>query len=138
MINGAMAGDDKTAFKNELESLYEGLLNLANTQDEGGNYVFAGHQVRTQPFIEDANGDVQYKGDSGHRQARIDTSVHVDTSQPGDLVFMGIDNPFGDYRPDYAGLQDESTLSLLSATNQEAADDSHYRVEFHSDGLMGD
>ncbi|PSU29902.1 flagellar hook-associated protein FlgL [Photobacterium lutimaris] len=137
MINGAMAGDDKTAFKSELESLYEGLLNLANTQDEGGNYVFAGHQVRTQPFIEDANGDVQYKGDSGSRQARIDTSVHVDTSQPGDLVFMGIDNPFGDYRPDYAGLQAESELSLLSATNQDLNDPTTYSVTFVDDGQGG-
>ncbi|MBY5947324.1 flagellar hook-associated protein FlgL [Photobacterium rosenbergii] len=137
MINGAMAGDDKTAFKNELESLYEGLLNLANTQDEGGNYVFAGHQVRTQPFIEDVNGDVQYKGDSGHRQARIDTSVHVNTSQPGNLVFMGIENPFGDYRPDYAGLQDGSSLSLLSATNLDSDDPAAYSVSFVDDGQGG-
>ncbi|MGR5142755.1 flagellar hook-associated protein FlgL [Photobacterium sp. DNB23_23_1] len=137
MINGAMAGDDKTAFKNELESLYEGLLNLANTQDEGGNYVFAGHQVRTQPFVENANGDVQYQGDSGFRQARIDTSVHVDTSQPGNLVFMGIDNPFGDYRPDYAGLQAESGLSLLSATNQDLNDPTTYSVTFVDDGQGG-
>ncbi|AJR09567.1 flagellar hook-associated protein 3 [Photobacterium gaetbulicola] len=137
MINGAMAGDDKTAFKNELESLYEGLLNLANTQDEGGNYVFAGHQVRTQPFVADASGQMQYLGDSGHREARIDTSVHVKTSQPGDLVFMGIDNPFGDYRPDYAGLQDGSELSLLSAENSVSTDSSAYRVDFHDNGAGG-
>ncbi|MCQ1058293.1 flagellar hook-associated protein FlgL [Photobacterium sp. ZSDE20] len=137
MINGAMGGDDKTAFKNELESLYEGLLNLANTQDEGGNYVFSGHQVRSQPFVEDDSGKVIYKGDSGHREARIDTSVHVDTSQPGDLVFMGIDNPFGDYRPDYAGLQAESGLSLLSATNQDLNDPTTYSVTFVDDGQGG-
>ncbi|MBC7001984.1 flagellar hook-associated protein FlgL [Photobacterium sp. BZF1] len=137
MINGAMAGDDKTAFKNELESLYEGLLNLANTQDEGGNYVFAGHLVRTQPFMEGSNGVMDYKGDSGHREARIDTSVHVKTSQPGDLVFQGIDNPFGDYRPDYAGLQPDSELALLSAKNAVSADTSGYRVNFHDDGQGG-
>ncbi|MDV5171133.1 flagellar hook-associated protein FlgL [Photobacterium rosenbergii] len=137
MINGAMAGDDKTAFKNELESLYGGLMNLANVQDEGGNYVFAGHQSSTQPFVEDANGKVQYLGDSGHREARIDTSVHVQTSQAGDHVFMGIENPFGDYRPDYAGLQDGSELSMLSATNAELNDNSLYRVDFHDNGNGG-
>ncbi|KHT64141.1 flagellar hook protein [Photobacterium gaetbulicola] len=137
MINGAMAGDDKTAFKNELESLYEGLLNLANTQDEGGNYVFAGHQVRTQPFVEGNDGEVAYNGDSGHREARIDTSVHVKTSQPGDLVFTGMNNPFGDFRPDYQGLQPESGLSLLSATNQDPSDPTNYRVEFAEDGAGG-
>ncbi|MGF1738430.1 flagellar hook-associated protein FlgL [Photobacterium satsumensis] len=135
MINGAMGSDDRSAFKNELESLYEGLLNLANTQDEGGNYVFAGHQSTTQPFVEGISGKVQYLGDSGHREARIDTSVHVKTSQPGDHVFQEIDNPFGDYRPDYSGLQPESGLTLLSATNQDSNDTTNYRVAFVDDGL---
>ncbi|WEM41632.1 flagellar hook-associated protein FlgL [Photobacterium sp. DA100] len=137
MINGAMAGDDKTAFKNELESLYEGLLNLANTQDEGGNYVFAGNQSSTQPFVENSLGEVVYMGDAGYREARIDTSVHVQTSQPGSQVFMEIDNPFGDYRPDYKGLQSESGLSLLSATNSESGDNSIYEVDFQDDGAGG-
>ena len=137
MINGAMGSDDRSAFKNELESLYEGLLNLANTQDEGGNYVFAGNQSSTQPFVENSLGDVVYMGDAGYREARIDTSVHVQTSQPGSQVFMEIDNPFGDYRPDYKGLQSESGLSLLSATNSESGDNSIYEVDFQDDGAGG-
>lgn len=130
MINGAMAGDDKTAFKSELESLYQGLIDLANSQDEGGNYIFAGNQVNQMPFVADAQGNVQYLGDTGHRQARVDQSVFVNTSQPGQQVFMAVENPFGDFRPDYQGLQPESGLTLLSATNQDPNDTTQYRVAF--------
>lgn len=136
MINGAMGSDDRSAFKSELESLYEGLLNLANTQDEGGNYVFAGHQVNVMPFV-DNGGTVSYEGDSGHREARIDTSVHVKTSQPGSLVFQEIANPFGDYRPNYEGLEEGSGLTLLSATNSNSSDDAEYSIEFSDDGAGG-
>lgn len=134
MINGAMAADDRTAFKSELESLYEGLMSLANSQDEGGNYVFAGNQTDTKPFVEDVSGTVQYLGDNGHREAKIDTSVTVATSQSGQQVFMEIENPYGDFRPDFAGLKSESKLSLLSASNNMPTDTHSYRVAFVDDG----
>lgn len=137
MINGAMTGDDRGAFTFELETMYDSMLDLANSQDEGGNFMFAGNQFNNKPFVADASGTVKYMGDDGHREARIDTSVFVQTSQPGEQVFMGIENPFGDYRPNFAGLQSGSTLNVQSATNKDPNDTNEYRVAFVDNGTGG-
>ncbi|PSU62721.1 flagellar hook-associated protein FlgL [Photobacterium phosphoreum] len=128
MINGAMASNDRTAFKDELISLRDGLLELANSRDEAGNYVFAGNQSDTKPFMEATNGSMNYHGDSQSRYAQIDKSVNVKTSLPGDQLFTDVPNSYGDYRPVFKdksgedvvpqveGLTSGSKLHLLSAT----------------------
>ncbi|PSU64744.1 flagellar hook-associated protein FlgL [Photobacterium phosphoreum] len=128
MINGAMASNDRTAFKDELISLRDGLLELANSRDEAGNYVFAGNQSDTKPFMEATDGSMGYHGDSQSRYAQIDKSVNVKTSLPGDQLFTDVPNSYGDYRPVFKdksgedvvpqveGLTSGSKLHLLSAT----------------------
>lgn len=121
MINGAMASEDRTAFKDELFSLQESLLGLANSRDESGNYVFAGNQSETKPFVKSSNGSMVYQGDSQSRYAQIDKSVQVKTSLPGDQLFTQVPNPYGDFRPDFNGLSDGSKLHVLSATTSDFA-----------------
>ena len=119
MINGAMASNDRTAFKDELTSLRDGLLELANSRDESGNYVFAGNQMDTQPFVKGTDGKMNYQGDSQSRYAQIDKSVEVKTSLPGDQLFTSIPNPYGDFRPDFSDLSSGSKLHVLSATTSD-------------------
>ena len=123
MINGAMASNDRTAFKDELISLRDGLLELANSRDEAGNYVFAGNQSDTKPFMEATDGSMDYYGDSQSRYAQIDKSVNVKTSLPGDQLFTDVPNRYGDFRPVFSdgagGLTDGSKLHLLSVTTSD-------------------
>ncbi|PSU82759.1 flagellar hook-associated protein FlgL [Photobacterium phosphoreum] len=134
MINGAMASNDRTAFKDELISLRDGLLELANSRDEAGNYVFAGNQSDTKPFMETTNGNMNYYGDSQSRYAQIDKSVNVKTSLPGDQLFTDVPNSYGDFRPVFndgaGGLSDGSKLHLLSATTTDFDSAETIKVSF--------
>ncbi|PSV28749.1 flagellar hook-associated protein FlgL [Photobacterium sp. GB-56] len=132
MINGAMAAEDRSAFKDELQSLYDELLGLANTQDESGNYIFAGTQSATKPFMQNGQTPptIVYQGDDQARHSQIDKNLEVKTSLTGNDVFMAIPNPYGDYRPDFSGLQPDSQLHILTATNSNPNDSNNYSVKF--------
>ena len=142
MINGAMASNDRTAFKDELISLRDGLLELANSRDEAGNYVFAGNQSDTKPFMEATDGSMDYHGDSQSRYAQIDKSVNVKTSLPGDQLFTDVPNSYGDYRPVFSdgagGLTDGSKLHLLSATTTDFSTAEDIQVSFKEVDVIAD
>ncbi|MCP4956093.1 MAG: flagellar hook-associated protein FlgL [Photobacterium aquimaris] len=146
MINGAMASNDRTAFKDELISLRDGLLELANSRDEAGNYVFAGNQSDTKPFMEAIDGSMNYHGDNQSRYAQIDKSVNVKTSLPGDQLFTDVPNSYGDFRPVFSdktatadGLTDGSKLHLLSATTSDFSTAETIEVSFNEvDVVDGD
>ncbi|MCD9478197.1 flagellar hook-associated protein 3 [Photobacterium phosphoreum] len=150
MINGAMASNDRTAFKDELISLRDGLLELANSRDEAGNYVFAGNQSDTKPFMEATGGSMNYHGDSQSRYAQIDKSVNVKTSLPGDQLFTDVPNSYGDYRPVFSdksgegavpqveGLTSGSKLHLLSATTSDFTTAKTIQVSFNEVDVVAD
>ncbi|MBV7298533.1 flagellar hook-associated protein FlgL [Enterovibrio paralichthyis] len=133
MINGSLSEDDRTAHKQDLKGLYDNFMNLVNAKDESGNFLFSGTQSSKQPFYRDGALNVRYAGDSYHRTAQVAPAVEVQTSDPGDQVFMEIENPFGDYQPEY-DLQSGSLLLLANARNTNNADNSEYAVSFSVDG----
>ncbi|GAA5647370.1 flagellar hook-associated protein FlgL [Vibrio proteolyticus] len=138
MINGALSPEDRLARTRELEEISNNLLNLANSQDENGNYVFAGTKPKNQPFFRDNAGNVTYGGDDYQRKMKVANTLEMAINDPGSKVFMEIDNPFGDYQPQYQ-LQDGSELLLERATNLDGSDQSTYQVTFvdMQDGKFG-
>ncbi|XNO33108.1 flagellar hook-associated protein FlgL [Vibrio alginolyticus] len=129
MINGAFSAEDRQAKKRELEEIANNFLNLVNSQDESGNYVFAGTKPKSQPFYRDKDGSVQYAGDDYQRKMKVSSMLEMPMNDPGSKLFMEIPNPFGDYQPNY-DLQNGSELLLNKATNVDAKDDAAYRVTF--------
>ncbi|CDT75861.1 flagellar hook-associated protein FlgL [Vibrio coralliirubri] len=128
MINGALSPEDRLAKKREIQELANNFLHLANSQDESGNYTFAGTKPKNQPFFRDNQGNVTYQGDDYQRKMRVASSFEMAMNDPGSKMFMEIDNPFGDYEPQYE-LEPASELLLERATNS-AKDGSTYKVTF--------
>ena len=128
MINGALSPEDRLAKKREIQELANNFLYLANSQDESGNYTFAGTKPKSQPFFRDIEGTVTYQGDDYQRKMRVASSFEMAMNDPGSKLFMEIDNPFGDYQPQYE-LEPASELLLGRATNS-AEDGSTYKVTF--------
>lgn len=65
-INGGTATTNQTqrlAMAEEVKSLRERILNLANTKGPNGDYIFAGTSVDQKPFVETPTG-LQFNGDS--------------------------------------------------------------------------
>lgn len=137
MINGAFSPEDRTAKKRELEEIANNFMALANSQDESGNYVFAGTKPKSQPFFRDYDGSVVYTGDDYQRKMKIASNIELSINYPGNKVFSEIPNPFGDFEPQY-DLQEGSELLLGQATD-ESRSDSNYKVTFvdMSNGKFG-
>lgn len=93
----------------ELKGLQKNLINLANTQDGTGQYIFAGYQSTTKPFIENNDTDplggyelgddtttyVKYKGDAGNPTLSVTSSNDMAVSENGLDVFMQVKNASG-------------------------------------------
>jgi flagellar hook-associated protein 3 FlgL len=80
----------RNAIAQELRQHLQALMGVANTKDVNGEYLFAGHAVTTQPFVEAPAGTFTYQGDSGQRSVQIGESRLVAVGDPGDDVFMNV------------------------------------------------
>ena len=83
--------DDKEILANEIISLREELLSLANTQDANGNYVFAGSNVQAKAFDVNADGDIIYQGDKTQTSVDISDQRRLVLNRAGDEVFASVD-----------------------------------------------
>lgn len=73
----------------EVRDLEQRLLQLANTTDGQGEYLFAGSRTQNQAFTA-ANGVVTYAGDQSIRLVQIGDGRSVPDGHSGDRVFMDI------------------------------------------------
>ena len=83
--------DDKEILANEITSLRQELLSLANTQDANGNYVFAGSNVQAKAFDVNADGDIIYQGDKTQTSVDISDQRRLVLNRAGDEVFASVD-----------------------------------------------
>ncbi|WP_420226027.1 flagellar hook-associated protein FlgL [Pigmentiphaga litoralis] len=74
--SGVLSESDRATVVADMKALREQMLALANTQDESGNFVFAGYKQDSQPFTRTAAG-VVYGGTAACAKAR---SVRIDSS----------------------------------------------------------
>lgn len=80
----------RTGIADEVRQLREGLVQLANSQDGRGEYLFSGFRVSQVPFAEQGS-QVVYQGDQGRRLIQIGETRKVADGDPGDLVFMAVE-----------------------------------------------
>jgi flagellar hook-associated protein 3 FlgL len=73
-----------------VQNLLQQLVQLANSQDPGGNYIFGGSTTNAPPFTTLANGQVVYSGDGGSNSLEIAPSITVPTTVSGRNIFMNI------------------------------------------------
>ncbi len=89
------------------------LLDIANTKDETGGYIFSGYQIDVEPFAQQPDGSVNYLGDSGVRELQIAKNVMVSINQPGDQAFENVPNAIGDFSANY--INNTSGISVSNA-----------------------
>ena len=75
--NDPLGAEGRSAVAAEIRQHIDSFLQLANTQDANGEYVFAGFQSQTIPFSHDGVGNFSYHGDSGQRMLKIGESREV-------------------------------------------------------------
>lgn len=121
--NGTYTAQEKAALSSELTSRIDELLDLANSRDEFGDYIFAGFQTDAEPFVRQADGSINYQGDSGQRELAISDNVKVGLNHDGNLVFGQVPNPKGDFSASYhlSGPVREQGLMVEKAVINEAS-----------------
>jgi flagellar hook-associated protein 3 FlgL len=90
----ANSGNNDTTSRNaiatELDQSMQQLMELANTRDSNGEYLFAGLMTQTQPFSQSSTGAVVYSGDQGTRQIQVGQTQKIGDSDNGFSVFQNI------------------------------------------------
>lgn len=95
-------GDIQTrnAITSEIKQRIDELLNLANTRDVNGDYLFSGFKSKTQPFFTDGAGSYTYNGDQGQMNIKIGNTRQVAVSDSGADVFQKVRLGNGDFSVD--------------------------------------
>jgi len=88
--SAVLSKSDYKAIAAEVDSRLEELMNLQNTRNASGQYIFAGFQSETQPFLSNGGGNYSYQGDEGQLRIQASTSVTIAVSDSGKKVFMDI------------------------------------------------
>jgi flagellar hook-associated protein 3 FlgL len=87
--NGTLSPADRAAIGKEVRQQVDNFLQLANTRDANGEYLFGGYRSDTPPLVHDGVGGFSYQGDEGQRVLQIGDARRVATGDPGS-VFMNI------------------------------------------------
>lgn len=89
--NDTLAAEDRAVIGAEVKALRDELLNLANTQDVNGNYIFSGNKVQAPAFLENSSGVVSYNGDYGRLQINVSDVRRLSINTIGPELFSTAD-----------------------------------------------
>lgn len=92
--NGSLTASDRRTMATELNGRLQELTGLANSTDGVGNYLFAGFQSGTRPFVNTAAG-TGYFGDDGQRNVQVSATRQMPSGGNGADIFMRIKNGNG-------------------------------------------
>lgn len=102
--SGTTSTTQLAAYATQVEALIQQAVQIGNTQDADGNYIFSGTATATQPFVAttDASGNVTgvaYQGNSDVASSDIGSNMSVSAQVPGvNNSGSGAEGLFGDSR----------------------------------------
>ncbi|MCM7883292.1 flagellar hook-associated protein FlgL [Enterobacter sichuanensis] len=82
----AYSDEDRRALGKEIEGIRANLLDLANSRDSAGRYIFSGFNTDTPAFDENGN----YQGGNEARQQTVADGTTMQTGHLGDEIFDDI------------------------------------------------
>ncbi|HDS9457846.1 TPA: flagellar hook-associated protein FlgL [Enterobacter asburiae] len=85
--NGTLSDDDRLSLASDLQGIRDQLMNLANSADGNGRYIFAGYKTEAPPF-DAATGD--YNGGTQAISQQVDTARNMVISHTGQQIFESI------------------------------------------------
>ena len=127
----ALAASDRVAIATEIREQLDVLVDLGNTRNASGDFIFAGAKVETRPFSRDATAEVSYNGDQTVRRLEVSETRSIEETFSGDEAFMRIRNGNGTFVT-AQGAANAGTLQVgdndvVDATSYVAHD---YRIVF--------
>jgi flagellar hook-associated protein 3 FlgL len=84
--NGAYSNQERVSMATEFNDSLQALIGMANAKDAYGNYLYAGYQTATQPFVASTAG-ANYQGDNGQQLLQVDSERQMAVNVSGDNLF---------------------------------------------------
>lgn len=107
--NDTLNAQDRQSIAFEVREKINSLMQLANSTDSSGEYLFSGFKTNTIPFTDDGSGNFAYAGDQGQRNLQIGARSQVAVGDSGDEVFMKVDDGAGGFASMFDVLDDFAT-----------------------------
>lgn len=108
--NTALSETDRKAMSEEAQNILEQLVDLGNTTDSNGFYLFSGSKTLTRPFTINA-GQYVYNGDQTQRFQLISSGLQIAVNDNGSDIFMRIPNGNGTFTVSMATVNQGSAVA---------------------------
>ncbi|MCE5231802.1 MAG: flagellar hook-associated protein FlgL [Mizugakiibacter sp.] len=114
----------------ELRQRLDQMVQIANSRDANGEYLFAGNATRTQPFVQSPAG-VAYAGDQGQRRVATAPGETTATGDPGSDVFQLVPTGNGTFAvAAAAGNAGTAVVGATQVSDISAWDGGTYSIQF--------
>jgi len=94
--SGVQTPETRNAIRTEVSERLAELLEIANTRDAAGDYLFSGFQSDVRPF-ERLGGAVVYNGDQGTRELQVSSTRRITAGDHGARVFLRVPGGNGEF-----------------------------------------
>jgi flagellar hook-associated protein 3 FlgL len=128
--SGTLTNDNRQGIASQVQQIQNTLLQLANTKNGNGEYIFSGFAAQTQSFSLTASG-ATYNGDQGQRQIAVAPGQSVADGDSGDAVFNQIKNGNGTFSfSANAGNTGQGVIGAGTVQDATAYDGGTYTIKF--------
>ncbi len=138
--SGILGEADKSAIGAEIEQIRNQVVDLMNTQNASGEYIFAGYQSATQAFEFNPSASsnvVNFVGDDGTNVVQLSDSVNIQTTTSGKSLFetvqarlnFTIDNQSGTNITDFK-IKDQGSFDAFHRSNFDPGNSANNEYRF--------
>lgn len=131
--NATQSSETRSMLATELRQIHSQLLELANTRDESGRYIFGGYQDGSAPFVKQGDS-VVFTGDAGERRLQIGPSRELGDTDSGYEVFMRTPGGNGDFRVSSGANNGDIIITGAELRDRAAWSADDYTLDFAADG----
>lgn len=141
--NGAYTSADRAAISSELKQIKLEILDLMNTKDANGNYLYSGYQSGKQAFEFDpfsSGNAVSFNGDQGVNFVQLSDSAKIQSTSSGFKVFENVQSrykftidPASVVPPTVSEIANQDNFDNFFKANYDATNND-FRVNFLASG----
>ena len=128
--NASQSNETRGLIAIEMREQLDSLLQLANSEDGNGRFLFSGNMDDTKP-VGRTGGTYSYNGDQGQRLIQIGDNRQISDGDPGDQIFFRVKNGNGVFAATAVPTNTGSgVLDGGSVTDQSLYNHDQYTIRF--------
>ncbi|MFL2535907.1 MAG: flagellar hook-associated protein FlgL [Candidatus Azotimanducaceae bacterium] len=128
--NATQSNQTRAALGDEINNLANELLQLANTKNASGEYIFSGYNSKTPAYTRSGTG-FEFQGDQGQRLLQVSEDSQIAVRDNGSDVFKGMQQGDGRFLLVSPTTNTGDSLIKMSTTTDAPAD--NYSMTFSQD-----